>query len=345
MYKIGVAGATGYTGVELLRILSRHPDVDIVRLTSETYQGQRIDEVFPSLRGFVDITLEPLSADTARGLDILFLALPHTAAMDKAPGFLSGNCRLVDLSADFRLKDPAVFETWYKTPHVHPELLKEAVYGLPELYRESIKTAKLLANPGCYPTSVILGLAPLLGKGWIDESAIISDSKSGASGAGRKASQTTQFAEVNEGISAYAAPNHRHTPEIEQEISALVGREIGVTFTPHLMPMTRGILSTIYAPLKRKTTQAEAQAHYAKFYQDEPFVRVLPPGAYAGTRFVSGSNFCDVGLHVDERNQRLIITSAIDNLIKGASGQAVQNMNIMLGLNEKAGIDFAPIYP
>jgi N-acetyl-gamma-glutamyl-phosphate reductase len=345
MYKIGIAGATGYTGVELLRILSRHPDVEIKTLTSETYKGKRVDEVFPTLRTFANQELVELGSHISEGLDILFLALPHTAAMDVVHRFLSRDCRIVDLSADYRLRNAQVFQEWYAVPHTQTELLKSAVYGLPELWRDAIKTANLVANPGCYPTSAILALAPLMQGGWIDVENIIVDSKSGVSGAGRKASQGTQYCEVNEGVSAYGAVRHRHTPEIEQEISVLAGKELQITFTPHLMPMTRGILSTVYCRLLKETTTEKLLKHYQDYYAGEPFVRILPAGQFANTRYVSGSNFCDIGLQIDHRNDRVVVTSAIDNLVKGASGQAVQNMNIMLGLDEKTGLDFAPAFP
>ncbi len=345
MYKIGIAGATGYTGVELLRILSRHPNVEIKTLTSETYKGKRIDEVFPTLRNFASQELVSLDSSVGEGLDILFLALPHTTAMDEAPKFLKGDCRIVDLSADYRLRNASTFEEWYAVPHTQRELLKSVVYGLPELHREAIKSASLVANPGCYPTSAILALAPLMEEGWIDLDSVIVDSKSGVSGAGRKPSQGTQYCEVNEGVSAYGAARHRHTPEIEQEISGLAGRKLQITFTPHLMPMTRGILSSAYGRLTKEITLEKLVSYYKDYYEGEPFVRILPTGQLANTSYVSGSNFCDIGLQIDLRNKRVIVTSAIDNLIKGASGQAVQNMNIMLGLDEKAGLDFAPSFP
>jgi len=345
MYKIGIAGATGYTGAELLRILSRHPDVEITALTSENFKGKRIDEVFPTLRNFAGQELTGLDSEVHKGLDILVLALPHTTAMDKVSRFLSGDCRIVDLSADYRLRSPSVFEEWYAVPHTQAKLLESAVYGLPELRRDEIKGASLVANPGCYPTSAILALAPLMKEGWIDLENVVVDSKSGVSGAGRKASLGSQFCEVNEGVSAYGGARHRHTPEIEQEISALAGEEIKITFTPHLMPMTRGILSTVYGRLKKDANLEDLHARFKDFYADEPFVRILPEGQFANSHYVSGSNFCDIGMQVDFRNKRVIVTSAIDNLIKGASGQAVQNMNIMLGLDEKTGLDFAPAFP
>lgn len=345
MTKISIAGATGYTGLELLRILSKHPQADLVSLTSESYAGKNISEVFPSLAGEIDHELVPLNPDIAEKCDILFLALPHTAAMSKVPEFLKQSCRVIDLSADFRLQSAEVFEHWYNTPHQSPETLPQAVYGLPELHREEIRKAKLVANPGCYPTSIILALAPLVKSDWVDLKSIIADSKSGVSGAGRKTSITTHFCESNEGVSAYNLATHRHTPEVEQELSGQAGKGIQITFSPHLIPMTRGILSTIYLNLSRDVTYQELIDLYGKFYKNEPFIRLLEPGVFANTHFVAGSNYCDIGIQIDPRNQRVILTSAIDNLMKGASGQAVQNLNLLLGIDEKTGLDFPAIFP
>ena len=345
MAKIGIAGASGYTGLELLRLLINHPEAEIAFLTSETYQGQRASEVFPSLNGFTDIKLAPLESVSGNDCDIIFLALPHTTSMGKVPGFLEDRAKVIDLSADYRLKDPSAFEEWYAVKHQHPELLNEAVYGLPEIHRDAIKSARLVANPGCYPTSITLALAPLITENWVDLSCIVADAKSGVSGAGRKASLGTQFSEVNGSVSAYNIAVHRHTPEIEQELSALANTEVRVSFSPHLMPMTRGMLSTVYINLKQDMSVEDLAGHFQKFYQDEPFVRILPPGKYANTHFTVSSNFCDIGVQVDSRNQRAIITSAIDNLIKGASGQAIQNMNLMLGISETSGLNFPGIFP
>ena len=345
MIKIGIAGASGYTGLELIRLLTGHPDVELAFLTSETFQGQNIADVFPSLNRVIDLTLRPLDDRITKDCSVLFLALPHLAVMDKLPVYLQSNCKIIDLSADFRLKDPKAYSDWYSVTHTHPELLEQAVYGLPELYREAIQTARFIANPGCYPTSVILALAPLLKTGWVDLGSIISDSKSGVSGAGRKPSLTTHYTEVNEGISPYGLGSHRHTPEMEQELSVLAGKPVRVTFSPHLIPMTRGMLSTVYINLNKPISDEKLVEHYRNFYKDEHFVRVLNPGKFASSNHVLSSNFCDIGLKVDSRNQRIIITSALDNLIKGASGQAVQNMNIMLGLNENTGIMSPAIYP
>ncbi len=345
MIKVGIAGASGYTGLELIRLLVGHPGVELTVLTSETFQGQNIAEVFPSLNGIVDLELRPLDNNIAKDCQVLFLALPHTMAMSKLPDYLQSDCKIIDLSADYRLKDPKAYTDWYSVTHTNPELLEKAVYGLPELHRQAIQSAQLVANPGCYPTSVVLALAPLLKTDWVDLGSIISDSKSGVSGAGRKPSLTNHFAEVNEGISPYGLADHRHTPEMEQELSALAGKSVRLTFSPHLVPMTRGMLSTVYINLNQAITDEKLVEHYRSFYKGENFIRVLNPGKFASSHHVLSSNFCDIGLKVDSRNQRLIITSALDNLIKGASGQAVQNMNIMLGLDEKTGLMAPAIFP
>ncbi len=345
MVKISIAGASGYTGLELIRLLAAHPSAELMVLTSETFQGRNVAEVFPSLRGIVDLKLRPLDDDVAKDCDVLFLALPHTAAMSKLPDYFRRDCKIIDLSADYRLKDPAAYAEWYAVTHTHPELLAQAVYGLPELHRDAIRSARFIANPGCYPTSVILALAPLFKTDWADLNSIIADSKSGVSGAGRKPSLATHYGEVNEGVRPYHLASHRHTPEMEQELSALAGEPVRVTFSPHLIPMTRGMLSTVYINLNEAITAEKLVAHYRNFYKDESFIRVLNPGEFADSHHVLSSNFCDIGLTVDSRSQRLIITSALDNLIKGAAGQAIQNMNIMLGINEKTGLMSPAIFP
>ena len=265
--------------------------------------------------------------------------------MKHVPELLKSDCKIIDLSADYRLHDAQVYGEWYKTPHISPDLLSQAVYGLPELHRKQIKQAQLVANPGCYPTSAILALAPLMQQDWAEGQSIIIDSKSGVSGAGRKLSQTTQYCEANESVTAYGLGDHRHTPEIEQELSVLAGQNLTVSFSPHLMPMTRGMLTTAYVNLKKTVNIDELHVLFEKFYKNERFVRVLDAGQYANTAHVVGSNFCDIGVQVDTRNQRAIITSAIDNLMKGASSQAIQNMNIMLGIDETTGLDAPPLFP
>ena len=345
MIKVGIAGASGYTGLELIRLLANHTKVKLSVLTSETYQNNSIADVFPSLNGIIDINLQSLDSKALQSCDVVFLALPHTAGMDLLPQLMESDCKVIDLSADYRLKNPDDYLEWYSMTHTHPELLSQVVYGLPELNREKIKNAKGVANPGCYPTSVILALAPLLKTDWIDFESIISDSKSGISGAGRKTTITTHFAEANEGLTPYSLANHRHTPEIEQELSNLAGKPIKISFSPHLIPMNRGMLSTIYINLTNKLNDEHLNEHYEKFYGNEFFVRILDKGKFAKTQSVSGSNFCDIGIKLDNRVNRLVLTSAIDNLIKGASGQAIQNMNIMLGFEEKTGLQSPAIFP
>ncbi len=346
MLNIAIVGASGYTGLELIRILHCHPEVAVTCLTSEQSAGKRISEVFPTLRGRCDIMLENLEpVRVAEKADIIFTALPHKAAMEVVPTFLKLDKRVIDLSADYRLSDPSVYGEWYE-PHMNPAVLKKAVYGLPEIRRTRIRGAKLVANPGCYPTSIILGLAPLLKKGLIDPSSIIADSASGVSGAGRSAKVDSLYCEVNEGFRAYGVGGvHRHTPEIEQELSLLAGEPLKITFTPHLVPMDRGILSTIYAtPDKAISSEAIAKL-YREFYHGEPFVRVLANGSLPSTAFVRGSNFCDIAPLVDLRTGRIIVVSAIDNLVKGASGQAVQNMNLICGFPETMGLEGLALFP
>jgi N-acetyl-gamma-glutamyl-phosphate reductase len=346
MIKVAVVGASGYTGVELLRLLHTHPEVTVTCVTSEQSAGKRISEIFPSLRGGCDLVLEQVEPTAvAAKADLIFTALPHQAAMKVVPTFLALGKKVVDLSADYRLHDAAEYGRWYE-PHQSPELLARAVYGLPEVRRAEIAGTDLVANPGCYPTSIILGLKPLLQGGLIDPATIIADSKSGVSGAGRAAKVDNLYCEVNDGFKAYGVGGvHRHIPEIEQELSLLAGTELTIAFTPHLVPMDRGILSTIYASLRTPLTAADLQARYAAHYDNEPFVRVLPLGQYPSTAHVKGSNFCDIGIAVDQRTGRVIVVSAIDNLVKGASGQAIQNMNLLCGFPETMGLAGLAVYP
>lgn len=344
--RAGIIGATGYTGVELVRILSRHPGVELVGLTTKSYAGMTLHEVYPHLYKYNDITCEELNLPELLDLsDVVFVALPHGHAMPVALEAARRGKKVIDLGADFRLADYRVYEKWYKVEHTAKELLSEAVYGLPELNREKIKGAWLVANPGCYPTSVILGLAPLLKRGLVDTGSIIIDSKSGVSGAGRGLSLGSHFCEVNENFKAYKVAAHRHTPEIEQELGKLAGKDITVSFTPHLLPVTRGILSTIYAKLAEPLGNEEARKIYLDYYKDEFFVRVLPGGVLPQTKWVAGTNHCDIGVTVDSRTGRVIVISAIDNVVKGASGQAVQNMNIACGLPEETALAGPGLYP
>ncbi len=346
MLKVAIVGASGYTGVELVRILHCHPEVAVTCVTSERSAGKRISDIYPGLRGRCELVLENLEPVRVAGkADFIFTALPHKSAMEVAPTFLKLGKSLVDLSADYRLHDALEYEKWYE-PHLNPDLLGKAVYGLPEIRRAKIAEAELVANPGCYPTSIILGLAPLLKKKLIDPATIVADSKSGVSGAGRGAKVDSLYCEVNEGFKAYGVGGvHRHIPEIEQELGLLAGRKLTITFTPHLTPMDRGILSTIYAAPVKTVTAAELVRLYNDFYKGEPFVRVLPEGSFPSTAFVRGSNFCDIGVTVDTRSGRVIVVSAIDNLVKGASGQAVQNMNLMCGFPETMGLEGLPLFP
>ena len=346
MLNVAIVGASGYTGLELIRILYCHPEAAVTCLTSEQSAGRRISDIFPTLRGRCDLTLENLEPVRVAGkADLIFTALPHKAAMEVVPTFLKLGRRVIDLSADYRLSDPEVYGAWYE-PHLNPANLKKAVYGLPEVRRAKIRGAKLVANPGCYPTSIILGLAPLLRKGLINTGDIIADSASGVTGAGRSAKVDSLYCEVNEGFRAYGAGGvHRHTPEIEQELSLLAGEPLVITFTPHLVPMDRGILSTVYATPCKATTTEKLVRLYEEFYKGEPFVRVLPQGTLPNTAFVRGSNFCDIAPLVDQRTGRVIIVSAIDNLVKGASGQAVQNMNLVCGFPETMGLEGLSLFP
>mgnify|MGYP001293437533 CR=1 FL=1 len=345
MLKVAVIGASGYTGVELLRLLLGHPLAEVVCVTSRQHEGVPIARVFPSLAGASDLICEPVDVPSiAERCDVVFTALPHKTAMEVVPDFLQAGCRVIDLSADYRLRDRQVYEQWYQ-PHTSEELLGEAVYGLPELYRGKIRGAALVANPGCYPTSVALGLAPLLREQAIRLSSLVIDSKSGVSGAGRSAKVGSLFTEVSEGFKAYGVASHRHTPEIEQTLTALAGEEVTVNFTPHLLPINRGILSTIYADLQQELTTQDLVTLYSEYYADEYFVRVAPAGELPNVANVRGSNFCDIGLVGDARTGRVIIVSVIDNLGKGAAGQAVQNMNIACGLDESTGLGALAVFP
>lgn len=344
--KVAVIGASGYAGLELVRLLARHPGCELVGLASLEYPGRPFSQVFPALAGIVDL---PFSQDqtpekVAAAAEVVFTAVPHQTAMGMIPRFLALGCKVVDLSADFRFRDVHLYEKWYQE-HTAPELNAEAVYGLPELYRDEIKLARLVGNPGCYPTGVILGLAPLAKAGLLTPDSVIADCKSGTSGAGRQALLGISFCEVNDGFRAYKVMEHRHTPEMEQELSLLAGQPVRVTFTPHLVPMSRGILGTLYADLTEPKSEADLRGLYEKFYQGHPFVRLLPAGAFPDTRNVRGANFCDLGLKVDAEGRRVIVISAIDNLTKGAAGQAVHNFNLMMGFPETTGLETPPFIP
>ncbi len=345
--KASVVGATGYLGGEVIRLILNHPSLSISHLTSNSSAGMPIHAYHPSLRGVTDKTFVAYDAEAvARDSDVVFCAVPHGAAMGVVSELLElkDTIKVIDLSADYRISDAHTYETWYNVSHSAPSLLSEAVYGLPELYGAEIAGARIVANPGCYPTSAILGLAPLLASGTIDPYSIILDSKSGVSGAGRGLSQITHYPECNESIKAYAVGTHRHTPEIEQECSKLSGTGVVLSFTPHLVPMNRGILTTAYCTLAAGADPGDIPAMYASYYADAPFVRVLEPGTLPETRAVRGTNFCDVQAIYDKRTGRVVVISAIDNMIKGGAGQAIQNCNILFGLPQETGLMTTGVY-
>jgi N-acetyl-gamma-glutamyl-phosphate reductase len=344
MIRAGVIGATGYAGAELVRILAGHPRVELTRITSRQYEGRPYSQIYPCFKAVVDLTCKGYDADTmARNADVVFTALPHKLPMEIVPGLLEKGIKVVDLSADFRFGDAGIYEAHYQ-PHTARHLLKRAVYGLTEVYGAEISAARLVGNPGCYPTSLLLPLIPLLRRDLIDPTSIIADAKSGVSGAGRAPSLGTHHCEVNEALKAYKVNAHRHTPEMETVISREAGRAVAISFTPHLIPMTRGMLTTLYAGLAPGVTETEVRHALEDTYAEQPFVRVCAQGEFPNTIHVKGTNFCDIGFGVDQRTSRLIVVSVIDNLVKGAAGQAVQNMNVMLGWPQETGL-LAPPYP
>jgi len=344
MLRVAVVGATGYAGAELVRILSGHPEAKLTVITSRQYAGVRFDHVFPSMAGHVDLVCEDLSADNlCDRADLFFLSIPHKIPMEIVPGLISMGKRVIDLSADFRFRDSETYEAYYQ-PHTSKNLLEKAVYGLCEIYHDKIKHAYLIGNPGCYPTSVLLPLIPLLKEGFLDAESIIADSKSGVSGAGRSLALSSHFCEVNESFKAYKVAAHRHNPEIEEVLSLETGRTTRITFVPHLVPMTRGMLTTIYARLKSDVSSEHIKECLLSFYSGRPFIRLCDDIRLPDTKHVTGTNYCDIGFRIDKRTRCLILISAIDNLVKGAAGQAVQNMNIMLGYEETAGLKSVP-YP
>ncbi len=343
--KVAVMGASGYAGLELVRILARHPGARLTAVTSREWAGQPLASVFPALTRICDLDfILPDPEAVAAVAEVVFTSVPHQTAMEVVPRLLARDCRVVDLSADFRFKDAAVYEKWYQ-PHVAQELLAEAVYGLPEIHGYAVSRARLVGNPGCYPTCVILGLAPLVQNKLIHLDSLIADCTSGVSGAGRQASLGTQYCEVNEGLRAYKVAEHRHNPEMEQELSLLAGEPVLVTFSPHLAPLSRGILGTLYARLLRPQSEVEILNFYQNFYEDQPFIRLLPKGSLPNTVNVRGSNYCDLGVRVDGARGRVIVVAAIDNLHRGAAGQAVHNFNLMAGFPETTGLDLVPLIP
>ncbi|HAF00339.1 MAG TPA: N-acetyl-gamma-glutamyl-phosphate reductase [Methylophilaceae bacterium] len=343
--KVGIVGGTGYTGVELLRLLALHPWVDITAITSRGEAGVLVADMFPSLRGYVNLAFSDPAHANLTGCDVVFFATPHGVAMSQAPALVAAGTKVIDLAADFRLQDTAVFEKWYKLPHSCADILRNAVYGIPELYRDKIKSANVIGNPGCYPTTVLLGLTPLLEQGLIDLNVpIIADAKSGVSGAGRKAEVATLFAEASDSMKAYGVAGHRHHPEIYAQLTQLAGSDLAFIFVPHLIPMIRGMFSTIYVKLSDKAQQVNLQAVYGQRYAQERFVDVLPQGGLPETRSVRGSNHLRIALH-PQLNGYLTILVVQDNLVKGAAGQAVQNMNIMFDIEEHVGLEVLPLLP
>lgn len=342
MIKVGIIGGTGYTGVELLRILAQHPQVELQAITSRGDASTPVANMFPSLRGRVALDFVDPKAAALETCDVVFFATPNGIAMGQARSLVDAGVRVIDLAADFRIKDPAEWERWYGMKHAAPELIAEAVYGLPEANREKIRSARLVANPGCYPTAVQLGFLPLVESGLVDTTHLIADAKSGVSGAGRKAEIHTLFAEASDNFKAYGVPGHRHLPEIRQGLSIAASKPVELTFVPHLTPMIRGIHATLYAQVTR---EADFQALYESRYKAEPFVDVLPFASHPDTRSVRAANVCRIALHRPQGGNTLVVLSVIDNLVKGAAGQAVQNMNIMFGFDECAGLTQIPVLP
>ena len=342
MVRVGIVGGTGYTGVELLRLLSKHEAVELAAITSRGDAGIRVSDMFPSLRGWVDIPFVAPSPEALAKCDVVFFATPNGIAMKEAKALLDAGIRVIDLAADFRIRDVTIWEKWYDMQHACPELLAEAVYGLPEVNREKIAKARLVANPGCYPTAVQLGFLPLVEAGLVDAEHLIADAKSGVSGAGKKAETPYLFSEAADNFKAYGVAGHRHLPEIRQELSIAAKGEVGLTFVPHLTPLIRGMHATLYA---RLTRDADLQALFEARYSGEVFVDVMPAGSHPETRSVRGANVCRIAVHKPQGSDTVVVLSVIDNLVKGAAGQAVQNMNIMFGLPEISGIDIVPMLP
>lgn len=341
--KIGIIGGTGYTGVELLRLLAQHPQVDMRAITSRAEVGRPVTDMFPNLRGHVRLVFSEPDVKALTECDLVFCATPNGVAMTHARELIAAGVKLIDLAADFRLKDPALWEKWYGMPHACPELLAEAVYGLPEVNREKIKKARLIANPGCYPTAVQLGFLPLIEQGLVNNQHLIADAKSGVSGAGRKAEVHTLFSEASDNFKAYGVLGHRHLPEIIQGLSDVANSSVGLTFVPHLTPMIRGIHATLYARLDVSNT--DLQKIYQERYASEPFVDVLPQGSHPDTRSVRAANTCRIAVHRPQGGDTVVVLAVIDNLVKGAAGQAVQNMNLMFGLPETTGLTQLPVLP
>lgn len=343
MIRVGIVGASGYTGVELLRLLATHDGVEVAIATSRAAAGRRVDEAFPNLRGHCELTFTEPDRDRLAECDVVFFATPNGTAMQQVPALLDAGVRVIDVSADFRLRDPAEWSRWYAVEHACPERLAEAIYGLPELYRQAIRSARLVANPGCYATAIQLGFLPLIASGCVDSARLIADGKSGSSGAGRRERVDLLLAEASDSVRAYGAGGHRHRAEIVQGLHDAGGSEIGLTFVPHLVPMVRGIHATLYADL---VTDADVQALFERHYADEPFVDVLPAGSHPETRSVRGANHCRLAVHRPRgEDRRVVVLAVIDNLVKGAAGQAVQNLNLMCGFEETRGLCQVALLP
>jgi len=345
MIKVGIVGGTGYTGVELLRLLAAHPEVEIQAITSRSEKGLPVADMYPNLRGHLDLVFSEPDMAVLKNCDVVFFATPNGIAMTMARELVEAGIKVIDLAADFRIKDIDEWSKWYGMEHACPELVEKAVYGLPEVNRAEIKNAQLIANPGCYPTAVQLGLLPLIENDLIETDNLIADAKSGVSGAGRTAAVGTLQAESSENFKAYGVAGHRHLPEIKQGLAIANNADVGLTFVPHLLPMIRGIHATCYATLKDKNTATQLQSLYEKKYAGEYFVDVMPAGSFPETRTVKGANHCRIAVHVPQDGDRVVILSVIDNLVKGAAGQAVQNMNIMFGLSENAGLTAIALVP
>jgi N-acetyl-gamma-glutamyl-phosphate reductase len=343
MIRIGIVGGTGYTGVELLRLLATHPEAELLRITSRAEAGRRVSDLYGNLRGFFDLSFSEPDVGALAECDLAFFATPNGTAMQMVPELLAAGTRVIDLAADFRLRDPLAWEQWYGMPHACPELLAEAVYGLPELHRDAIRDARLVANPGCYPTAAALGLLPLVEHGLVDTGQLVADCKSGVSGAGRAARTAMLMGETGESFKAYSVPGHRHLPEIRQTLDGVSQAPVGLVFVPHLVPMVRGIHATLYARLRG--IGDELQAVYEARYADEPFVDVLPADSHPETRSVRGVNHCRIAVHRPLNGDTVVVLAVIDNLTKGAAGQAVQNMNLMFGLAETTGLEQVALLP
>lgn len=346
MIKAGVIGGTGYTGVELLRLLATHPNVNLSVITSRSEAGKPVADLFPSLRALSELSFSEPEPASFASCDVVFSATPNGIAMTYAQGLMDANIKLIDLAADFRIQDIATWQEWYGMEHACPELVAEAVYGLPEINRKTVEKARLVANPGCYPTATIMGFMPLLKAGIVNPQSLVADAKSGVTGAGRGANVATLYSEVSDSFKAYGVPGHRHHPEISQELSGISGEPVSLVFTPHLVPMLRGIHATLYADLlDGDISQDELQKLFEDHYQNEPFVDVLPSGSHPETRSVKSSNFCRIAVHKAYGSNKVIVLSVIDNLTKGAAGQAIQNMNLMFDLPEQTGLQFPALLP